>query len=225
MNFGTRSWNLQKAAVDLTFADRVVLDLGRSEQEILCHMKPKTRYNIGLARRRGVEVFHASSDLLPAFYELYRQTAERNRFRICEYRHFSSLFSAVSTRPDSTEILFLLATHGRDLLAGAIIAISARGATYLFGASSNEKRNLMAPYAIQWKAMQIARAKGCLHYDLGAVSPAKDPEHPYFGLYRFKTGFGGRIIHQSGSWDYPLDEGGYRLFRNSENMDGILRTE
>ncbi|PKN67556.1 MAG: peptidoglycan bridge formation protein FemAB [Deltaproteobacteria bacterium HGW-Deltaproteobacteria-15] len=225
MNFGTRSWNLQKAAVDLTFADRVVVDLGRSEEEMLRTMKPKTRYNIGLARRKEIEVFLASSDHLPAFYELYRQTAERNRFRICEYRHFSLLFSADSSHPDSTEILFLLARHGRDLLAGAIVAISARTATYLFGASSNEKRNLMASYAIQWKAMQIARAKGCLHYDLGAVSPAKDPEHPYFGLYRFKTGFGGRIIHQSGSWDYPLDKGGYMLFRNSENMDGILRIE
>lgn len=225
MNFGTRSWNLQKAAIDLTFADRVVVDLGRSEEEILRSMKPKTRYNIGLARRRGVEVFHASSNLLPAFYDLYCQTAERNRFRVCEYRHFSSLFSTGSSHVDATEILFLLAKHGRDLLAGAIIAVSARTATYLFGASSNEKRNLMGPYAIHWTAMQIARAKGCLYYDLGAVSPEKDPAHPYFGLYRFKTGFGGRIVHQSGSWDYPLDEGTYRIFRNSENMDGILGTE
>jgi lipid II:glycine glycyltransferase (peptidoglycan interpeptide bridge formation enzyme) len=225
MNFGTRSWNLQKAVVDLTFADRVVVDLGPSEEEILRQMKPKTRYNIGLSRRRGVEVFHASSDLLPAFYELYRQTAERDRFRICEYRHFSSLFSTDSSHPDSTEILFLLARHGGDLLAGAIVAVSAGTATYLFGASSNEKRNLMAPYAIQWEAMRIAKGRGCLHYDLGAVSPAKDPTHPYFGLYRFKTGFGGRIIHQSGSWDYPLDENAYKIFRNSENMDGILGTE
>jgi len=134
------------------------------------------------------------------------------------------MFSAVSSRPDSTEILFLFAKHDRDLLAGAIIAISARTATYLFGASSDKKRNLMGPYALQWTAMQIARAKGCLHYDLGAVSPVKDPGHPHFGLYRFKTGFGGKIVHQSGSWDYPLDDVGYKIFRNSETLDGILRT-
>ncbi|MGA6925915.1 MAG: peptidoglycan bridge formation glycyltransferase FemA/FemB family protein, partial [Desulfosarcina sp.] len=96
--------------------------------------------------------------------------------------------------------------------------------TYLFGASSNQKRNFMAPYALHWAAMQAARAKGCLHYDLGAVAPAKDPCHPFFGLYRFKTGFGGKIIHQSGAWDYPLDDEGYQIFRNSETLDRILYT-
>lgn len=224
MNFGSKSWNLRKAVADLTFADRVVLDLSRNEEEILSDMKPKTRYNIRLAQRRGVEVFQASPNLLPAFYKFYRQTAERSHFPPCEYKHFAALFPAESSAPGSPEILFLLAKHNRDLLAGAIIVISGRTATYLFGGSSNEKRNLMAPYAVQWIAMQIARDKGCLRYDLGAVSPGKDPDHPFFGLYRFKTGFGGKIIHQTGSWDYPLDDGGYQVFRNSETVDGILRT-
>ena len=82
----------------------------------------------------------------------------------------------------------------------------------------------MAPYAIQWTAMQLARAKGCLRYDLGAVSPTKDPNRPFYGLYRFKTGFGGKIVHRSGCWDYPLEFGGYETFRNSETIDGILGT-
>ena len=224
MNFGTRTWNLQKAAIDVTFADRFVLDLNRNEAEILSNMKPKTRYNIHLARKKGVRVFAATPDLLPDFYELYRQTAERNRFNLCEYRHFSALFLALLSHPDSCEILFLLAAHGPDLLAGAIIVISGRTATYLFGASANEKRNLMAPYAIHWTAIQLARTKGCLQYDLGAVSPGKDPDHPFYGLYRFKTGFGGKIIHQSGSWDYPLNDRGYKIFRSYETFDGFSRT-
>ncbi|MGD9819672.1 MAG: lipid II:glycine glycyltransferase FemX, partial [Desulfomonilaceae bacterium] len=70
MNFGTKRWNLRKALVDLTFADRLVLDLNRKEDEILSGMKPKTRYNIRLAERRGVKVFPATPDLLPLFYEL-----------------------------------------------------------------------------------------------------------------------------------------------------------
>jgi len=224
MNFGTKSWNLRKAVVDLTFADRVVLDLSRNEEEILSDMKPKTRYNIRLAQRRGVEVFQASPNLLSAFYKLYRQTAERNHFPLCEYKHFAALFPAESSAPGSPEILFLFAKHNRDLLAGAIIAISGRTATYLFGASSKEKRNSMAPYATQWTAMQITRSKGCLHYDLGAALPTKDPGHPFFGLYPFKTGFGGKIVHRSGCWDYPLEFAGYETFRNSETIDGILRT-
>jgi lipid II:glycine glycyltransferase (peptidoglycan interpeptide bridge formation enzyme) len=223
MNFGTASWNLRKAALDLTFADRVIINLSRSKDEILSGMKPKTRYNIRLAQKKGVKVHHASPLDLPAFYDLYRQTSERNRFQLCEYRHFSALFSALSSDQGSCEIVFLFATHHGDLLAGAIIVLSGKTATYLFGASSNEKRNLMGPHVLHWAAMGIARNKGCLRYDMGAVSPGKDPDHPYFGLYRFKTGFGGKIVHQSGSWDYPLDVDRYELFRNSEMIDGLIR--
>jgi len=224
MNFGTASWNLRKAVVDLTFADRVVVDLDRSEEEILSAMKPKTRYNIRLAQKKDVKVNIGSPEQLPAFYDLYRQTSERNRFQPCEYRHFSALFPGSPSDCGSCEIVFLLATHNGDLLAGAIIVISGKTATYLFGASSSKKRNMMGPYAIHWAGMQIARNRGCVRYDLGAVSPGKDPDHPFFGLYRFKTGFGGRIVHQSGSWDYPLDEERYELFRNSEMIDGLVRS-
>jgi len=218
MNFGTKFWNLRKSAVDLTVADTLIIDVTLTEQQILARMKSKTRYNIRLAERKGVRVFSASSSRLPDFYSLYRQTALRNGFYACEYNHFSALFSTLARHPSSPEILFLLAGHGRDILAGAIVVISGSTATYLFGASSNEKRNYMAPYAMQWSAMQLAREKGCLAYDMGAVSPTRDPEHPFFGLYRFKRGFGGEIVHRSGSWDYPLQLEGYAAFRNSEIM-------
>jgi lipid II:glycine glycyltransferase (peptidoglycan interpeptide bridge formation enzyme) len=224
MNFGTKRWNLRKAKANLTFTDRLVLELWGDEEKILSAMKPKTRYNIHLAQRKGVRVFPASPFWLPVFYELYRQTAKRNRFPLCGYQHFTALFPAACPAPDSPEVLFLLAEQAGDILAGAIIVISHRTATYLFGASSGEKRNLMAPYALHWAAIRLARANGCRHYDLGAVSPASDPDHPFFGLYRFKTGFGGRIVHQSGTWDYPLDEEGYTIFRNSEALERILCT-
>lgn len=225
MNFGTKTWKLRKAVVNYSFTDKVILDLSRREQIIMSEMKPKTRYNIRLAQKKGIRVFQTSPDLLPAFYDLYRQTAKRSRIHFCEYRHFSALFSALSSPHDSCEILFLLAGHDHDLLAGAIIVISGRTATYLFGASSNRKRNLMPSYALHWKAIQLAKSKGCLQYDLGAISPENDPDHPFFGLYRFKTGFGGKIIHQSGSWDYPLDDKSYNLFRNCETFDGFFHTK
>ncbi|HDR14645.1 MAG TPA: peptidoglycan bridge formation glycyltransferase FemA/FemB family protein [Desulfobacteraceae bacterium] len=216
MNFGTNAWKLRKAVTDLTVADAVHLDLDGGEDEILSRMKPKTRYNIRLAAKKGVSVFFASIELLPIFYELYCQTAERNGFPVCGYEHFSALFPVPASDSDSPERHFLLATHGDRFLAGAIITISRRTATYLFGASSTENRNLMGSYAIQWAAIRLARAKGCLVYDMGAVAPAPDPDHPFYGMYRFKTGFGGSIIHRTGSWDYPLDEEKYEIFRNQE---------
>lgn len=216
MNFGTRSWNLRKAPLDLTVADTFMVDISGSEDEILSRMKPKTRYNIRLAERKGVRVSAAGSDMLPVFYDLYCQTAHRNGFSACEYKYFSAIFSAVACRPDRSEVHFLLAARHGEMLAGAIIAVSGRTAFYLFGASSNQNRSAMGPYAVQWEAIRLARTKGCTTYDMGAVPPSNDPDHPFYGMYRFKAGFGGKVVHRSGSWDFPFDDEGYGRFRNAE---------
>lgn len=218
MNMGTRYWNLRKSSMDMTVATSLVLDIGCPEKQILERMKSKTRYNIGLARRKAITISSAEPDRLPAFYDLYKQTALRNGFTICHYRHFLALFNAHLRNPVNSKLLFLLAHHNQDLLAGAIVAVSGKTALYLYGASSNEKRNLMAPYAVHWEAIRHARSLGCTTYDMGAVSPSVDPEHPFYGLYRFKTGFGGKIEIRSGSWDYPLDEKKYNAFINTDNL-------
>jgi len=219
MNFGTMKWNLRKAISDLTVADALILDIGRAEDEILKGMKPKTRYNIHLARHKGVSVLHASEEMLPAFYQLFGQTARRKSLPLCSYEHFAALFSTQAVNEHPGGIHFLLAVNGRDILAGAIIAISGRTATYLFGASADHNRNLMGSYAVQWSAIQLARTRGCSTYDMGAVSPRPDAGHPFYGLYRFKTGFGGNIVHRTGTWDYPLDSDAYATFRNLEVME------
>lgn len=216
MNFGTRHWNLIKAPVDVTVANTCVIDLDGDETSLLSRMKPKTRYNIRLAQRKGVNVHIVSSDQLPIFYRLYCQTAQRNGFQASDYQYFSALFSAKKQQDPSPEVLLLLATHEQDVLAGAIVTFSAQGALFLHGGSSNHKRDFMAPYLMHWKAMQLARFRQCRIYDMGAISPGNDPTHSFYGMYRFKTGFGGRIVHNSGSWDYPVEQDVYQTFRNWE---------
>ena len=221
MNIGTRTWPLRKAPIDLTVADALVIDLVRTEEAIFNAMKPKTRYNIRVAKRKGVSVFNASLEMLPLFYKLYLQTAKRNGFLPGSYRHFAALFSPGYHNPGSSQILFLLAARGKDILAGAIIAVSGKQAIYLYGASSNEQRNLMGSYALHWEAIKLARAMGCLTYDMGSISPASDQDHPFYGMYRFKTGFGGTIIHRNGTWDYLVNRHRYRAFRNYETSFNI----
>lgn len=222
MNFGTRSWNLRKAPLDLTVADTFMVDISGSEERILSCMKPKTRYNIHLAERKGVRVFTATADMLPIFYDLYCQTADRNGFPACEYKYFAALFSAVACKPDGSEVHFLLASLNGNMLAGAIVAISGRTGSYLFGASSSQNRSAMGPYAVQWEAIRLARTKACTTYDMGAVPPSNDPDHPFYGMYRFKAGFGGRVVHRTGSWDFPFDDEGYGRFRNAETLGTSL---
>jgi lipid II:glycine glycyltransferase (peptidoglycan interpeptide bridge formation enzyme) len=81
----------------------------------------------------------------------------------------------------------------------------------------------MGTYALQWQAIRDAKASGCTVYDLFGIPPDASPGHPMAGLYLFKTGFGGRIVHRPGSWDYPYRRLGAGIFRAAESARKMLR--
>ncbi|MFP4267302.1 MAG: lipid II:glycine glycyltransferase FemX, partial [Spirochaetaceae bacterium] len=116
------------------------------------------------------------------------------------------------------KLFMVTAEHGGDLLAGIIVSLYGDTATYMYGAGSNYKRNLMGSYAVQWEAIRLAKRLGVSFYDFFGIPPADDPSHPMYGLYRFKTGFGGRIIHRIGSMDYPISPSGYFFYRKAEKL-------
>lgn len=223
MNFGTERHALRKAPTDLMPPDTVLIDLRAPEEAILARMKPKTRYNIGLAARKGVAVEEEGPGGLGTWYGLYEETARRDGFLRHEYAHFAAVLSEGgggelgSGRPGpAAEARLLIARRGGKALAGMILALSGSRATYLYGASSGAGREFMASYALQWEAMRLAKAAGARDYDLFGCSPRPDPEHPLYGLWRFKTGFGGELVHRQGCWDYPFDPKAYELWRARE---------
>jgi len=109
-----------------------------------------------------------------------------------------------------------VARHEGRALAAIITVFHGTEAIYLYGASSDEGRNLMPAYALQWEAIRAARDAGCRSYDLYGIPPSDDPGHPMAGLYRFKTGFGGEVRHYAGAWDYVYRPVAYRAFRLAE---------
>lgn len=208
---------LVKAVSDIQPPQTVVVSLKEPEEEILRRMKTKTRYNIRLSRKKGVIVAKGGKELLSEWYELYKQTAERDKITIHSKEYYTKVFDiAASGRLSAPEIKLFTAEWEDELLAGIIIVIFGNRATYLYGASSNSRRNLMPNYALQWEAMKYAKEQGCEEYDLFGIPPENNPEHPMYGLYRFKTGFGGKIIHYPGCWDVPLKPSLYRLYRGAE---------
>mgnify|MGYP000927266692 FL=1 len=197
MNFGTVRWNLRRSAVDVHPPDTVVIDLDRSEEELLAAMRPKTRYNVRLAARKGVDVHEVPMDQWPRFHGLYRQTAARDGFTPMDPRHFAALAGAQPGRSEA-EAALLLAEKDGELLAGAVLSICRGTASYLHGASSDRHRDLMAPAAGSWASIRLARTRGCARYDLCGLPPRPDPPHSLAGLYRFQTGIGGRIVPRHG---------------------------
>lgn len=217
MNFGTYDHRLRKAPRDLLPPDTVLIDLNGSEDEILGRMHPKTRYNIRLALRRGVVVEEGTAKELPAWYAIYLETAARACFEPMPFKHFCTMLderAEGSASPVSTRLL--LARHEGRLLAGMLLAVARTRATYLYGSSTREHRDLMASSAMQWAAIRLAKAQGCRDYDLFGAAPRQGELHPLSGVHRFKTGFGGRLVHREGCWDYPFDEGLYETWRGAE---------
>jgi lipid II:glycine glycyltransferase (peptidoglycan interpeptide bridge formation enzyme) len=213
-----------RAAADIQCPDTVLLDLAPPEGAILGAMKPKWRYNIRLAEKRGVRVRQARAEELAVFYGLLGETARRDGIAIHQLDYYQTLFShAEGFGAGAPEIRLYLAEHEGDTLAGIVTLFRGTEAVYLYGASGGIKRGLMAPYALQWRALTDAKASGCLTYDLFGIPPSDDPGHPMAGLYLFKTGFGGRIIHRPGSWDFPCRPLASGLFRAAEALRKRLR--
>ena len=222
LNYGTCNRNLWKANTNILPANTIVVDLTQTEQQLLDRMKPKTRYNIRLALRKGVEVKSMGIEGLQAWYVLYKETALRNGLYLNDYHYFHTMFASKMECADSdVNVQLLVAYHDQTPLAAMFLVLSAHRATYLYGASSNKLRNLMPTYALQWKAMQIAKENRCREYDMFGIAPNPNPAHPMYGLYKFKQGFGGEIYHQLGCWDYPIDAEKYSCFTACEmNMQG-----
>lgn len=207
-----------KKGSDVQPPDSVVLDLSLSDDELLAGMKPKWRYNIKLAGKKGVSVASEGTAALDEFYALYEATAARDKIAIHPRSYYERLLGQTSrnSAEPSADIRLWIARHGGKALAAIITIYYGDEAIYLYGASGDEGRNLMPAYALQWAAIRAAREAGCVCYDFYGIPPVEDPSHAMAGLYRFKTGFGGQIRHYPGAWDYARKPVVYAAFRMAE---------
>ena len=225
LNYGTCNRNLRKANTNILPANTIVLDLTQKESDLLQRMKPKTRYNIKLALRKGVEVRSMGIEGLKIWYDLYHETALRNGLFINDYLYFETMFASKMEGEDNeVKVQLLVAYYDSIPLSAMFLVLSSYRATYLYGASSSQMRNVMSTYALQWKAIQIAKANNCFEYDMFGIAPSPNPSHPMYGLYKFKQGLGGEIYHKLGCWDYPIEEDKYNYFSACEmNMQGYYK--
>lgn len=199
----------------------IVVDLTPDEDTILARMKQKTRYNIRLAARKGVTV--GPWDDVAGFYAMLEATARRDGFALHPRAYYERAYALFV--PAGMAQLFV-AEHNGEALASLMVFARGSRAWYFYGASTNQKRNLMPTYLLQWEAMRWAKARGCRTYDLWGI-PDEDPEilertflqrqDGLWGVYRFKRGFGGEIRRAAGPWIKEYVPGSlllYRLYRS-----------
>ena len=178
-----------------------ILNINQSEEAILEQMHPKTRYNIRLASKRGVTVEKADQSNFADFWRLMAITGQRDSFHLHQPQYYQAIIQAPFSQ-------LLVAKWQGQVLAVGLFAYWGQTAVYLHGASDNQQRQLMAPYLIQWQAIQLAQERACQRYDLFGINSAKWP-----GVTRFKQGFGGFIVNYPGSFDWPAHQLFYRFYK------------
>jgi lipid II:glycine glycyltransferase (peptidoglycan interpeptide bridge formation enzyme) len=177
----------------------IVLDLTFDEDILLANMKEKWRYNIRLAGRKGVRIRVAETvEDVQNWYGLLQTTSIRDKFGIHSFEYYRRAWQIFAPRDQAR---LLLAQYNGHLLAGIFVGLVAKQAIYLYGASSNEQRQLMPNYLLQWEAIRWAKQAGAETYDFWGIPETDEQSEAMSGVYRFKSGWGGRIVCFPGNYE------------------------
>ena len=199
----------RKARYDLNQKTTLVVDLSLPEEELLARMRSKTRYNVRLAARKGVEVVEPDfEEAWETFYEWMKATSARKEDYVLR-RPRDYLRGVMGAMQEAGQGHLFLAKHEGTPLAGMYVFTFGDKYWYMYGASSDEKRNLKPNYLLQWEVMRWARERGLTHYDMVGVPKAEDLDESssLWGVYKFKEGFGGEIVDSLGCFDLPVRRG------------------
>ncbi len=196
-----------KKTIDINPAATLVLDLTKTEEELLGGMHSKTRYNVHLAEKKNLKI--SKDKNLEVFLELMNKTGSRDKFSLHHREHYAKVLQ-------SPIIYQLTAYENTKPVACAVFAQFGNTFTYLYGASDYEYRNLMAPYLLQWEGINMGKDLGCKYYDFFGVAPLTDgnydSKHQYAGVTRFKLGFGGASHQVPGTFDFIISKNKYKVY-------------
>ena len=211
----------KKATQDYQPTDTLMLDLSKSDEVLLAVMKRKGRYNINLAKKKGVTCTQITGseindEYLEEFWRLTNETTDRDSFSGHEKIYYSNFLKKLAPYAD---LFFAVAEDGTNI-ATAISTFAGKRAIYYFGASTSDKeyRNLMAPYLLQWEMIQEAKKRGCETYDFLGIAPEDQPKHAYAGISEFKWKFGGERHTYASGREIVFDKKWYALYRIAKKL-------
>ena len=214
----------------------ILIDISGDEETILARMNQGTRRKIRQSQKNGIRYYEGSRADVAKFNAMMQTTGSRNEFGVHKPGYYELAYDLFVSKPSSprpegegpgvrvsADAALILAEHEGDNLAGIMVFAAGKTAWYLYGASSDTKRNLMGAYGVQWAAVQWAKARGCHTYDMWGIPDADEAtlesqfetrSDGLWGVYGFKRGWGGEIVRSLGAWDKvynPLVYAAYKL--------------
>jgi len=202
-----RGWRFSPEQIQ--FRNTVIINLAAEPEDLLDAMKSKWRYNIRLAERKGVTIRCGSIEDIASFYQMYAETAARDGFLIRPESYYRDVWQQFLTTGQAE---MLLASVEEQIVGGLILFIFGPIASYMYGASTGQQRQLMPNHLLQWAAICRARERGCTTYDMWGAPDVFNETDRLWGVYRFKSGFGGQVVQGLGAFDYPANRAFYWAF-------------
>lgn len=193
--------------IDINPVATLILNLKKTEEELLSVMHQKTRYNIHLAEKKDLQIKNEKN--LEVFWDLMNKTGSRDKFSLHHKKHYEKVL-------ESPMVVQLTAYEKEMPIAVAVFAKFGNTFTYLYGASDYARREFMAPYLLQWEGIKMGKKNNCEWYDFFGVAPVTDGnydlKHQYAGVTRFKLGFGGTPFQAPGTFDVVIDSKKYQIY-------------
>lgn len=203
------------------FRNTIKIDLTQSEEALLARMSQNTRRKVRVAEREGVTVRPATVNDLPALYALYKETGARDNFLVRPEWYYEQAWRRFM---DAGLAHALIAEVNGKAIAHVILFHFGKTCWYFYGASSNEERQRMPNYLLQWEAMRWAKAQGYETYDLWGAPDVFDESDSLWGVYNFKRGFRGTVVRHVGAWDYAPSPLRYSAYTSAwPRLRGALR--
>lgn len=221
-------WNFQPSPQTIQPPNTIVIDISASDDAIMARMNQGTRRKIRQSLKNDITYYEGSRADVDTFTRMMQTTGSRNEFGVHEPAYYQLAYDVFVPQ----QAALILAEHDGGPLAGIMVFAAGKTAWYLYGASSDAKRNMMATYGVQWKAIEWAKKRGCTEYDLWGIPDATPEEleaqfetrsDGLWGVYGFKRGWGGEVVRSSGAWDYvynPLIYWAYKMALRVRQTDG-----
>ena len=216
-DFGTLGF--KESPQDIQPPRTMLIDIRGSDDAILAQMNQGTRRKIRQGAKKGVRYYPGDAQNVAKFTAMMNTTGDRNDFGVHDPAYYEMAYDLFVKAGDAT---LIMAEHEGDPLAGIMVFALGKYAWYLYGASANVKRNLMATYGIQWEAIQWAKSRGCHYYDMWGI-PDEDEatleeqfqerSNGLWGVYGFKRGWGGDVVRAAGAWDKVYNPLVYRAYK------------
>lgn len=194
-----------------------VLDINKSEEELLKGMHQKTRYNIRLAEKRGVLIVEDNSlEAFEEYWKLTEETTKRQGFYSHTKSYHQKMFN-VMTKSGKGHLL--KAVYKDEVITTWMIFILNNKIYYPYGASSTKHREVMANNLMMWEVIKLGKKNKCTSLDMwGSMGPEPDANDPWYGFHKFKQGYGGELVEFLGTYDLVISSIGYKFYVGAEKI-------